>query len=136
MSKRKSPSYCLCCNSEFHAEYSSQGKYCSVKCQKEFQYEEYIKSWLRGEIDGCVGKTLQLSNHIKKYLRNVRGTSCSICGWDEKHPDDGAILTEFDHVDGDASNNSENNLRILCPNCHSKTSNFRARNKNSKRVRK
>ncbi len=31
-------------------------------------------------------------------------------------------------------NNSEDNLQLLCPNCHALTENFGSRNKNSKRV--
>jgi hypothetical protein len=42
---------------------------------------------------------------------------------------------QIDHIDGDASNSFIENLRILCPNCHSMTSTFRNRNKNSVRVR-
>lgn len=64
-----------------------------------------------------------------------RGTACSKCGWDEKHPEDGLPLTEINHIDGDAENCSESNLEILCPNCHAMTSNFRRRNKKSKRDR-
>lgn len=35
---------------------------------------------------------------------------------------------ELDHINGDKSNNTKENLRWLCPNCHSATSNFRAKN--------
>lgn len=40
----------------------------------------------------------------------------------------------IDHKDGNTANNREENLRILCPNCHSQTSNFCGRkNKIDKR---
>lgn len=42
----------------------------------------------------------------------------------------GAPLSlELDHIDGDKFNNTLENLRILCPNCHSQTSTFRGKNK-------
>ena len=94
-----------------------------------------MEKWLRGEHKGCTGKTLQLSSFVRKYLYDTFGSACSVCGWDERHPVDGRILTEVDHIDGDAGNCSIQNLRILCPNCHSKTETFRARNKKSKRKR-
>ncbi|MFG2225478.1 HNH endonuclease signature motif containing protein [Streptomyces sp. NPDC048644] len=36
---------------------------------------------------------------------------------------------EVDHVDGDWRNNRRENLRLLCPNCHSATDTYRGRNK-------
>jgi 5-methylcytosine-specific restriction endonuclease McrA len=43
---------------------------------------------------------------------------------------------QVDHIDGNSNNNILSNLRILCPNCHSQTDTFAARNKkNTKRNR-
>jgi predicted HNH restriction endonuclease len=63
------------------------------------------------------------------------GYACQSCGWDERHPDDGRPLVEVDHADGDATNTRPENLRALCPNCHSMTPTFRRRNRVSKRHR-
>ena len=41
----------------------------------------------------------------------------------------GHVPLEIDHIDGDAENNIETNLRVLCPNCHSLTPHFRNLNK-------
>lgn len=38
---------------------------------------------------------------------------CNICG---KKSD----VWDFDHIDGDSSNNSLENCQALCPNCHAK----------------
>ncbi len=35
---------------------------------------------------------------------------------------------ELDHVNGDPTDNRLENLRILCPNCHALTDNYRGRN--------
>jgi hypothetical protein len=52
---------------------------------------------------------------------------CSECGWNLKPK--GAKLTpcELDHVDGDPTNHKPENLRMLCPNCHSLTKTYRFR---------
>ena len=47
----------------------------------------------------------------------------------------GAILSilQIHHIDGDATNNKEQNLQVLCPNHHAMTEHFGSRNKNSTR---
>lgn len=112
-----------------------QTKYCGAKCQQDWLYAKFIANWLMGLQIGWMGKTKELSNHVRRYIRETLGTACQHCGWDERHPDDGAVLTEIDHIDGKADNAVFDNLRVLCPNCHSKTSTFRARNKKSTRER-
>lgn len=110
--------------------------YCNNVCQKDYEYKKFILNWKNGTVPGWTGKTRQISKHIRRYLYKTRGTSCSVCGWDKKHPVDGRVLTEIDHIDGNSENCKEDNLRILCPNCHSMTETFRARNKKSKRIRR
>ncbi len=39
-----------------------------------------------------------------------------------------AIPLELDHIDGDRHNNSIDNLRLLCNNCHALTPTYKARN--------
>lgn len=126
---------CLSCENEFNARRAVY-KYCNNKCQQDFQYRQFIKEWLTGLKSGCSGKTKQISKYIRRYLHETRGTACEECGWDKRHPVDNAVLTEIEHIDGNAENNLLSNLKVLCPNCHSMTPTFRARNKNSTRERK
>mgnify|MGYP003499428649 FL=1 len=35
------------------------------------------------------------------------------------------INLEIDHIDGDNTNNVQENLRFICPNCHSQTSTYK-----------
>lgn len=109
--------------------------YCSNKCQQEYQYLKNIENWKKGVLKGFSGKVKALAPWIRRYLFEKRGIKCCKCGWGERHPIDNLPLVEINHIDGNAENNNENNLEILCPNCHSRTSNFRARNKNSTRSR-
>ncbi|MFI6417692.1 HNH endonuclease signature motif containing protein [Streptomyces sp. NPDC050842] len=56
------------------------------------------------------------------------GKQCAMCGaeavWRGR-----PLPLEVDHVDGDWRNNRIENLRFLCPNCHSTTANYRGRSK-------
>ncbi|WP_405808111.1 HNH endonuclease [Streptomyces sp. NBC_00210] len=53
---------------------------------------------------------------------------CALCGtepfWRGR-----PLPLEVDHVDGDWRNNRPENLRFLCPNCHSATDTYRGRGK-------
>lgn len=109
--------------------------YCSVQCQKDFEYGQYILDWKAGLKPGYVGKTKSLASSLRKYMLLKHNNTCQECGWDKVHPIDKKPLVEIDHIDGNASNCDEDNLRVLCPNCHSMTPTFRARNKTSARNR-
>lgn len=111
-------------------------KYCSHKCQKTAEKENFIQKWLKGEIKGHSGKTNVLSSFIRNYMLELNKNSCSVCGWNKLHPIDNKPLVEIDHIDGNSENSSFTNLRVLCPNCHSETPTFRRRNKVSTRNRK
>lgn len=51
---------------------------------------------------------------------------CSICGqlpmWNNKK-----LVLHLDHINGDSSDNSMENLRILCPHCHTQTPTYGGR---------
>ena len=111
-------------------------KYCSNKCQVDHQYIEYIKLWKDGTVSGRVsGSTLQISNHLRRYLFEKYDNKCCLCGWGMINPQTGKSPLEIHHIDGNAENNSEDNLQLLCPNCHSLTPNYKNLNKHSSRIR-
>lgn len=69
----------------------------------------------------------------KRILIDERGYHCEVCGisdWMQK-----PIRLELDHIDGNADDNSADNLRLICPNCHSQTETYKGANagKNSSR---
>jgi len=109
-------------------------KYCSNKCQADNAYHEYINLWKQGKANGARGiRTKNISGHIRRYIFQKYASRCTKCGWGQINNLSGNIPLEIDHIDGDSDNNAENNLRLLCPNCHSLTTSFRNLNKGSGR---
>lgn len=101
--------------------------YCSMECQRKYEYNIYINRWKQGLEDGMSGQ-YQLSRKIRKYLFEKYDNKCSKCGWNEVNPYTGNIPLEVHHNDGDYTNNSEDNLSLLCPNCHSLTATYKNSN--------
>ena len=86
--------------------------------------------WIRGEKDGGIGITARnISGHLRRYLFKKFDNKCSQCSWNKKHPVTGVVPLEMDHIDGNSENNYENNLRLLCPNCHALTPFYKNLNK-------
>lgn len=68
-------------------------------------------------------------NVLRRYIinNNLLPYKCAICGitkWNDK-----TISLELDHINGKNNDNRLENLRFLCPNCHSQTSTYGCRNK-------
>lgn len=60
---------------------------------------------------------------IKRWTIESRGHKCEDCGRSSWKGE--PIPIELHHIDGDRTNNSEENLSLLCPNCHTFTENWR-----------
>lgn len=54
--------------------------------------------------------------------------ACYKCGWCEKREGEKYSQCELHHINGNRYDNSLENLIILCPNCHSLTTNYRSLN--------
>ena len=107
-------------------------KYCSTKCQKEYEYKMYIGEWKKGKNNGMRGN-YQISMHIRRYLFEKYNSKCCECGWGKKNQYTNQIPLEIEHKDGNYKNNKESNLILLCPNCHSLTSTYKGANLNNGR---
>lgn len=60
---------------------------------------------------------------IKNKLLPYRCAICGICEWNGK-----TLSLELDHINGINNDNRIENLRFLCPNCHSQTTTYGSRN--------
>lgn len=101
--------------------------YCdSHKYGHSFRRNKKIALWLAGEWDGAKASG-DLSVVVRSYLLDQASHSCTECGFNTPHPDGSSIL-QVDHIDGNGSNHSPDNLRVLCPNCHALTDTYGARN--------
>lgn len=81
-----------------------------------------------------VGDRWMASHHLKGRLfrAGLKAPTCELCGWAEVAPD-GRIPVELDHINGDRNDNRLENLRILCPNCHSLQATHRGLNQRRSR---
>lgn len=60
---------------------------------------------------------------LKDKLLDYECKECGIKEWNKKE-----IALELDHINGKRDDHRLENLRFLCPNCHSQTKTFRGKN--------
>lgn len=110
---------CAFCNEEFKYVAGSKTKFCSIVCSGA-----YRTSQTNLKIENNIPTDVTT---IKRYLFGKSNT-CSICCitsiWNNI-----PLTLQLDHIDGNSDNNNLNNLRLVCPNCHSQTNNFSGRGK-------
>lgn len=81
-----------------------------------------------------VADTHRARRNIKRRLfeAGLKKPECEECGW-AAISEDGRKPIELDHINGDNTDNRLENLRILCPNCHSLKPTHRGSNMNLRR---
>lgn len=127
-SKKRKNKTCLICDSVLNPSSGNRTKCCSITCSsvnKRQKMLDLIKSGLYKP------KSCQTST-LRKYLIEMRGYQCENCKndcWMNQK-----ICLTLDHINGDATDNTLENLRLLCWNCHSITPNFGSKNKNGTRI--
>lgn len=114
---------CNYCKQEFKRKYYSTKppKYCSNRCQHDERKENSIDRVAEGQISD--------SSTLRRVLSDLFGYLCSTCGVTEWQGQ--PITLHVDHIDGNPDNNKTENLRLLCPNCHSQTPTYKGGNKNN-----
>lgn len=93
-----------------------------------------IDHWLKtGDIGMSVNTTIR--GIFRDYILSEQNNCCAICGlpniWNNKQ-----LNFILDHINGDASDSSRKNLRLICPNCDSQLPTYKSKNKNSSRTKR
>lgn len=118
------PRYCQVCNKKL---ISSQKRCCSFKCYGDLAVSNNIERWKKNE--HLFSNPNVCPSHIRKYLFKKYNNKCFRCGWSKVNPHTNKIPLQVEHLDGDSSNNREDNLELICPCCHSLTATYGALNK-------
>lgn len=125
----KSVYKCIFCGTERLLDiHRKANKYCSNKCQSDFQVALKIQQW---KLTGAVDVKSGTSRWLKRYILGKQDGKCIECGisdWNNK-----PIVLDLEHIDGNSENNTEDNLCCLCPNCHSQTATYKGKNKGNGR---
>lgn len=107
---------------EFGCYYPNQsGKGTTKKSTPKFELEKILNG------DHPHYQTYKLKKRMLK--EGMLTNTCSICSISTWM--DFPLNLELDHIDGNRMNHKIENLRLLCPNCHSQTENYRSKNKKS-----
>lgn len=125
--------HCLNCGKDITSAKNTTHKYCSNKCQKEHEYGQWVDKYKQDNSIAKSTKWGQIPPHLKRYIFRKFENKCCECGWSKINPYTNTMPLEIDHIDGNSENNSEENLRLICPNCHSLTSTYRGANRGNGR---
>ena len=104
---------CLYCGVLFgYNSHQKTGKYCSQVCCGADVFRQTMEKFKRGEINS--------PNTVKKCFAHEHNQICHECGNNGEYNGKPLVL-QLDHIDGNSDNNLPENLRWMCPNCHSQT---------------
>jgi hypothetical protein len=134
--RKKSLTNCNHCNRGFlkytheinRAHKESRNLYCSQACFQKHRkiFPNVLSDETRSKLSKAKKPIQDLKSqvNVRSRIFKERGRKCEKCGWDATNPFTGIVPVQINHKDGDRTNNREENLEILCPNCHSMTEHF------------
>ena len=83
---------CLCCEKECQVSHQKTNKYCSVRCQQEYQHKKYITEWQAGLQSGKKGQG-EISGYVRTYLFEKFNNTCCKCGINSWQGEEGSELS-------------------------------------------
>ena len=120
---KPSEKYCLYCGKLL----TKNNKFCNNDCSSKYFTKERLEKWLCGEL--VINPNNTIPDFIRNYLLRKTEYSCEECGFSGYNKKTGKSILQIHHIDGDSSNNKEENLQVLCPKCHAMTENYMGLNK-------
>lgn len=94
--------------------------FCDSICNIAYKKAQRIERVKNGKVNW--------NQTIRPALIELYGDKCFLCPttsfWNGEE-----LTLHVDHIDGDSDNNSFNNLRLLCPNCHSQLETSKSKSK-------
>lgn len=87
------------------------------------------RKFIRRDIWDYLNNKVPINSHrlktrlLRENLKQYQCECCKLTTWLNSD-----IPLELHHNDGNPQNNNINNLRLLCPNCHAFTDNYRGKN--------
>lgn len=145
---------CASCNNDHDGSFGT-GKYCSRSCANKRKHSPEVYARISAKLTGTStgtrkwSKLAQESFKIRHHQRSIERASgpwetlpkglwrsrileeqnglCAICSgpqsWNEK-----PLTFHIDHINGRRQDHYRENLRAICPNCHSQTETYGHKN--------
>ena len=127
---RKTQQNCKNCGKPIKARRT----FCSVRCQQAYYWQSRKnKIEAEGKFEAAFGGEAHRP-FVKRYLTEKYGHKCSICGtteWCGK-----PVPLVVDHIDGDSTNNTVANFRLVCGNCDMQLPTYKSKNKHGRAWRR
>lgn len=101
-------------------------KFCNSQCAADYRWK--IR---KQEIIDYNGFVIENRSSSRRFLIDTQGHKCSICGLVEWNKQLAPLV--LDHIDGNADNNTLDNLRLVCGNCNMQLPTFTGKNKGNGR---
>ncbi len=128
--------------SEIQAYYDEGNSY--AQCRERFGFNalSWYKARQRGELrtrpaampleDLLVARRSRRHVKVRLLRAGILENRCEECGLSEWRGR--PLSVHIDHINGVRDDHRLENLRMLCPNCHSQTDTYGARNKRRRRI--
>lgn len=111
-----------------------QNIYCSIECANAIKFINYKNAIQCTGIVPAVAHGEVSRQRLKRYLIELHGERCSICGITKWNGQPAPLIV--DHIDGNCLNNDVNNFRLVCGNCDMQLPTYKSKNKKGRAWRR